>query len=221
MDDTSKILIQCDFDGTITEEDVSVALLDVHVGDSWRRLLEEYREGRLSVGAFNSRAFAMIKDDKDTLLGTVWERAKIRAGFHEFVDYCIARGFRLVTVSNGLDFYIEAILRRIGLGKLEFFASQTSFHPEGLEVEYTGPDGSSLNDGFKEAYVTFFLRRGYQVVYIGDGLSDMSPASKCHHVFATGDLLARCREMNLVCTPFTDFHDVIKSLDTVYPQNVP
>jgi 2-hydroxy-3-keto-5-methylthiopentenyl-1-phosphate phosphatase len=221
MDDTNKILIQCDFDGTITQEDVSVALLDTHVGDSWRQLLEDYRKGRLSVGAFNSRAFSMIKADKDTLLGTVWERAKIRPGFHEFVDYCITRNIRLVAVSNGLDFYIEAILQRIGLGKLEFFASKTSFHPEGLEVEYMGPDGSSLEDGFKDAYVTFFLARGYQVVYLGDGLSDVSPARKCHHVFATGDLLARYREMNLSCTPFTDFHDVIRGLDTIYPKSAP
>lgn len=221
MDGTRKILIQCDFDGTITEEDVSVALLDAHVGDAWRHLLEEYRQGKLSVGAFNSKAFAMIKADEDSLLGTVWDRAKIRGGFHEFVDYCRTRDFRLVTVSNGLDFYIEAIFRRIGLGKLEVFASRTSFHPEGLQVEYTGPDGSSLNDGFKDAYVTFFLARGYQVVYVGDGLSDVSPANKCHHIFATGDLLARCREMNLACTPFTEFHDVIRGLDTIYPQNLP
>jgi len=38
-----KTLIQCDFDGTITEEDVSFILLDTFARGDWRRLLKEYK----------------------------------------------------------------------------------------------------------------------------------------------------------------------------------
>ena len=34
----------------------------------WRQLLSEYREGRISVGDFNTRAFAMVKADEQTML---------------------------------------------------------------------------------------------------------------------------------------------------------
>ena len=34
-----KLAVQCDFDGTITEEDVSFLILDTFVGDIWREML--------------------------------------------------------------------------------------------------------------------------------------------------------------------------------------
>jgi 2-hydroxy-3-keto-5-methylthiopentenyl-1-phosphate phosphatase len=213
MGDTRKVLVQCDFDGTVTVEDISVAILDTYAVADWRPLLEEYKAGKMSVGDFNSGIFGMVKADKYTLMRTVWAKAKIREGFREFVSYCRQRGFRFVIVSNGLDFYIEEILRAEGLGALEVFASRTTFGPEGLEVDYVGPEGELLNDGFKRAHVDFYRSKGYQVVYIGDGLSDVAPASECDHIFAIDDLLSQCRQRDLGCTPFQDFHDVMRGLD--------
>ncbi|MBI2979758.1 MAG: hypothetical protein HYY41_02890 [Chloroflexi bacterium] len=57
----TKTLVQCDFDGTITEEDVSFMLLDAFADGDWRRRLKEYEAGRISVGRFNTEAFSMVK----------------------------------------------------------------------------------------------------------------------------------------------------------------
>ncbi|GAI80891.1 unnamed protein product, partial [marine sediment metagenome] len=73
-----KTLVQCDFDGTITEEDMGYLLLDSFASEGWRRSLTEYREGRISVGYFNTKAFATVKADKQTLLKFVRSRVKIR-----------------------------------------------------------------------------------------------------------------------------------------------
>jgi 2-hydroxy-3-keto-5-methylthiopentenyl-1-phosphate phosphatase len=208
-----KTLIQCDFDGTITEEDVSFFLLDAFAQGDWRRLLRDYKEHKISVGEFNTRAFAMVKADKHTLLGALKGEVKVRAGFHELVNYCLEKGFRLVIVSNGLDFYIKAVLKDPGLRNIEVYAAQTSFHPEGMKVQYVGPDGKILEDGFKEAYVTSFLKLGDRVIYVGNGDSDVAPAKYAHHVFATGDLLAYCRDNNLEYKSFETFLDVVKELD--------
>ena len=208
-----KTLVQCDFDGTITEEDISFLLLDAFAQGDWRRLLQKYKEGRISVGEFNTRAFAMVRADKDRLLEALEGRVKVRAGFDELVNYCLRQGFRLVIVSNGVDFYIESVLKGLGLKDLEVHAAQASFHPEGMKVQYVGPDGKRLEDGFKEAYIQSFLKLGYRVIYIGNGDSDAAPARYAHHVFATGDLLAYNKENNLNCRPFNDFRDVVKDLE--------
>ena len=208
-----KTLVQCDFDGTITEEDMGFLLLDSFGSESWRRLLTDYRENRMSVGRFNTRAFAMIKADKQTLLKFVRSRVKIRAGFQKLLDCCRQRGFRFVIVSNGLVFYIEAILRDIGIDNIDILAAQTHFTPEGIEAKYIGPEGKEIQDGFKEAYTGLFLSRGYRVVYIGNGISDTSPAKRAQHIFATGELLAYCKETKLNCTPFTDLNDVVRGLE--------
>jgi 2-hydroxy-3-keto-5-methylthiopentenyl-1-phosphate phosphatase len=210
-----KTLVQCDFDGTITEEDASFFLLDTFAQGDWRRLLRDYKEHRISVGEFNTRAFAMVKADKPTLLGALKGEVRVRAGLHELVNYCLKKGFRLVIVSNGLDFYIRAVLKDLGLENSEVHAAQASFHPEGMKVQYVGPDGKRLGDGFKEAYTKSFLKLEYRVIYIGNGDSDVAPIKYAQYVFATGDLLVYCRENNLKCKPFETFIDVIRELDVM------
>ncbi|HEY4711277.1 MAG TPA: MtnX-like HAD-IB family phosphatase [Dehalococcoidia bacterium] len=210
-----KTLVQCDFDGTVTEEDASFFLLDAFAQGDWRRLLREYKEHRISVGKFNTKAFAMVKANKAALLEALKGGVKVRAGFRELVKYCRRRGFRLVIVSNGLDFYIEAILKDLGLENVEVHAAQAAFNHGGVEVHYVGPDGQRLDDGVKEAYTKSFLKLGYTVIYVGNGDSDVAPAKDAHYVFATGELLAYCRENNLNCKPFETFTDIVKGLEQI------
>ena len=207
-----KTLVQCDFDGTITEEDISFMLLDGFAQGDWQHLLQDYKEHKISVGHFNTQAFAMVKADRLTLLEAAKDKLKIRAGFHELVTYCSRKGFRLVIVSNGLEFYIKEVLRELGLGKLEVHAAQTQFCADGLKVQYIGTDGKQLDDGLKEACIKSFLKEGYRVIYIGDGDSDIRPARYAHQIFATGELLAYCKEHNLKCKPFNSLNDVVEAL---------
>jgi len=213
--EVKKTIVQCDFDGTITDKDVSFLLLNHFADGNWRQLLEDYRGGKITVGAFNREAFAMIKADKQTLRDFIFanKEVEIRTGFNELLGYCSKKGFKFVIVSNGLDFYIEAVLRDIDMDSIEIYAAQTQFTSDGLKVKYTGPDGRQLKDNFKDAYTELFLGRGYRVVYIGNGISDFSPAKQAHHIFATSDLLTYCKEENLSCTPFDGLNDVVRGLE--------
>ncbi|MDP6142195.1 MAG: MtnX-like HAD-IB family phosphatase [Dehalococcoidales bacterium] len=209
----TKDLIQCDFDGTITEDDVSFLMLDAFADGDWRQLLVEHKEGRMSVGRFNTRAFTMIKENKQTLDRFVAEKARLKPGFHELLAYCRQKGSRFVIVSNGLNFYIKTILATINVNNIEIYAAQARFDPAGIRTQYIGPDGTELQDGFKEAYIRYFLKSGYRIIYAGNGVSDISSARLAHHIFATSHLLAHCEETNLNCTPFIDLHDIVNGLD--------
>jgi 2-hydroxy-3-keto-5-methylthiopentenyl-1-phosphate phosphatase len=213
--EVKKTIVQCDFDGTITEKDVSFLLLDTFADGNWRQLLADYRGGKITVGAFNREAFAMIKADKQTLVDFIFanKEVEIRTGFNELLSYCSKKGFKFVIVSNGLDFYIEAVLKDISMDNIEIYAAQTRFTSDGLKVKYIAPDGSQLYDDFKYTYTKLFLGRGYRVVYIGNGISDFPPVKQAHHIFATADLLTYCREKNLSYTPFADFNDVVRGLE--------
>ncbi|MFC2035361.1 MtnX-like HAD-IB family phosphatase [Chloroflexota bacterium] len=213
MSEITKTLVQCDFDGTITEEDISFILLDTFANRDWRRLLRDYQKGKISVGRFNMVAFAMVKANRESLLEVALSTMRIRPGFPQLLDCCRRKGFRFAIVSNGLDFYIEEILRVIGMAEIEVLAAQTSFHPEGLETLYIGPDGNYLNENFKGAYVNSFLEEGYRIIYVGDGTSDISPSKQCHYVFATGELATHYKRLNLNCISFTDFNEVVRVLE--------
>ena len=213
LSQATKTLIQCDFDGTITEKDTSFILLDSFAQGDWQKLLQEYKEHRISVGQFNTQAFAMVKADESSLLRAIKGKVKIRTGFHELVDYCAMKGFRLVIVSNGLEFYVKAILEEIGVENIVTYAAKAQFHPSGMKVQYIGPDGKQLDDGLKEAYIKLLLGQGYKVIYVGNGDSDIVPAQYAYQVFARGELLTYCRQHNLECTPFDSFLDVIRAVE--------
>ncbi len=208
-----KTLVQCDFDGTITLQDTSYLMLDAFASGDWRQPLAEYIKDKITVGHFNTQAFAMIKADRQTLLDFIKGKVEIRAGFSELLDYCRHKGFQFVIMSNGLDFYIEAILRDIGVENVEVFAARTEFRPEGVEVKYIGPEGNQLQSDFKGTYTRLFVKEGYRVIYVGNGISDLPAARQAHHVFATGDLLTGCKEKNINCIPFVNLDDIIKELE--------
>jgi 2-hydroxy-3-keto-5-methylthiopentenyl-1-phosphate phosphatase len=212
-----KTAVQLDFDGTVTEEDVSFLLLDTYVGPRWREYLKDYTSGRVPVGVFNKKVFAMMKADRKTMTDLVLnsDRVKIRPGLHEYADYCSRKGIRNVIVSNGLVFYIEAILKKLDLNGFEVHAAQNRFYPGGMKVAYIGPDGTEMEVGFKEAYTRLLKKSGYDVIYVGNGASDIFSARQASHVFAVDELLKRCRREKVPCTPFTDFYDIIRGLEAL------
>ena len=209
-----KTAVQLDFDGTVTVEDVSFLLLDTFVGSQWRKYLDEYSHGDISVGTFNKKVFGMMQADKKTMTDFVLtsDRVKIRPGFTEFLDYCKKKDYKIVIVSNGLTFYIEAILGKLGVDGLDIHAAENVFYPGGMRVRYLGPDGKEIEVGFKEAYTDMLCQQGYQVIYVGDGNSDIYPSRKAKHVCATASLLQRCHAEKLKCFPFYNFYEVIDVL---------
>jgi 2-hydroxy-3-keto-5-methylthiopentenyl-1-phosphate phosphatase len=212
-----KTAVQLDFDGTVTEEDVSFLLLDTYAGSGWRKYLDEYSAGDISVGAFNKKVFGMMQADRKTLTHFVLSspRVKVRPGLKDFIEYCQNKGIKVVIVSNGLTFYIEAILEKLGIDGLDIHAAENVFSSGGVRVRYLGPDGKEVDAGFKETYTDMLCKKGYQVIYIGNGTSDIYSSRKAKYVCATADLLERCRKEKLKCYPFNDFFDVMKVLRTL------
>ena len=218
MEKAQRTLVQCDFDGTVTIGDVSYLLLDAFASGDWRYWEKQYAAGEISVGRFNTEVFSMVTADRQTMLDYIKGKVTIRPGFDEFVALYRRRGFRLVIVSNGLEFYIKQVMEDIGMPDLETHAAETYFYPGGLRVEYTSPDSTVADIGPKGAFANLFLSDGYRVVYIGDGRSDFEPARQCHTIFAAadgGNLLSLCRRNNVACQPYTTFHDIIRVMETL------
>ena len=208
-----KTMFQCDFDGTITCEDISFMILDAYGDKNWRKMFEEYKAGKISVGRFNTLAFATVKADKETLLKLIRERAELRPGFVKLIESCKKRDFEFAIVSNGLDFYIEAILENIGINGIRVYSARTRFVPNSIEALYLGPDGKLVEDSFKDVHLRLFQKQGYRVIYAGNGTSDAAPAQEASHIFATGDLLDQLRKSNIDCIPFKDLNEIAEHLE--------
>jgi len=203
------MIIQCDFDGTITRNNLSVLLREKYAHGDWHKIDADYLHGRLTVEQSNKLQFARIKESKEKLQEFVRQHIEVMPGFSEFVRYCRESAIPFVIVSSGLDFYIETVLAQIGMPDLELHCGQTSFGKDGIAVSYTNPEGSIIDMGFKRKYLSWLKKRGENIIYIGDGLSDLEAAHHADHVFATGHLLRLLRAESVDYSTFSDFYDLL------------
>jgi len=206
------MIIQCDFDGTITRNNLSVLLRQNFARGDWQKVESDYLNGRMTVEQSNKLQYALIREPKDKLQEFVRQHIELRPGFVDFVRHCRDTTIPLVIVSSGLDFYIETALVHIGMEDLEVHSGQTSFGQEGILVSYTDPEGNLINEGFKRKHLTWLRKRDSHIVYIGDGLSDLDAARNADHIFATDHLLRLLSSSSVAFSEFSDFHDVLRQI---------
>ena len=203
------MIIQCDFDGTIIRNNLSVLLRETFAQGDWQSIESDYLLGHLTVEQSNILQFAFIKEPKEKLQEFVRQHIELRLDFLEFVRYCQKSAISFAIVSSGLDFYIEPVLVEIGVQDLELHCGQTSFSKDGIMVSYYDPEGGVLNHGFKRKHLSSLKKRGNNVVYIGDGLSDLEAARQADYVFATGHLSKLLSLESVLYYPFVNFKDVL------------
>lgn len=202
------MIIQCDFDGTIITNNISVMMRERFAPSQWRGIETDYLEGRLTVEQSNRRQYTLIKETRETLVEFVRENYKLRPGFLKFVSDCRDKGIRFAVVSSGLDFYIETVLDSIGITDMEVHCAGTAFTKDGVIVTYLDPEGNVVDSGFKETYLTWLTGQNRPVVYFGDGLSDLAAASAADYVFACDHLHRMLNANSVKHFEFADFGDV-------------
>ncbi|MFC1981847.1 MtnX-like HAD-IB family phosphatase [Chloroflexota bacterium] len=203
------MIIQCDFDGTIIRNNLSVLLREQYACGDWQKIDSDYLHGHLTVEQSNKLQFAFIKEPKERLQEFVLQHIELRPGFVEFVRYCQGSAIPFAIVSNGLDFYIEPVLVEIGMPDIELHCGRTSFSRDGIDVSYHDPEGNVLNHGFKKKYLTWLKKRGTKIIYLGDGLSDLEAARQADHVFATGHLPDLLNTQSTAHSTFSDFYELL------------
>ncbi len=206
------MIIQCDFDGTIIRNNLSVLLREKYACGDWQKIDSDYLHGHLTVEQSNKLQFSLIKEPKERLQEFVRQHIELRPGFVEFVRYCRESAIPFAIVSSGLDFYIEPVLAQIGMRDLELHCGRTSFSRDGIDVSYYDPEGNVIKKGFKKKYLTWFKKRGKNIIYLGDGLSDLEAARQADHVFATGHLLDLLDAQSIAHSAFSDFYDLQRQI---------
>jgi len=206
-------VIVCDFDGTVTVEDVTNIIWDAHLDYDWRAtLVPPSREGRWTALEMIAQGYGGVRVAEDQLLAEVRPQAHLRPGFTDFVALCRDRRWHFEVVSHGLGFYIRDILPP-GIALTSFEGTY-----EGGRWRVRLPDGMTLAPGedFKTQVVANLLARhpGHATIYVGDGRLDFPAARGCDRVFAVrGSVLAaHCRAAGVPFVEFDTFAEVSAGL---------
>lgn len=201
-----------DFDDTIVMANTSRAVFERFGAPEWREHEAEYHAGRLTVEEYNVAAMRTVTATYEELREFTANEAVLREGFHELLDWAHWNDWVPVIVSNGFDFYVDAVLDKAGIDRVARHTARTRFDYRWV-AQYLSPRGVELLDGFKLSYAAAFQGMGDFVAYAGDGASDVEAAKLAQAVFARDTLLRELDGVHAHIYPFETFHDVVQVLE--------
>lgn len=210
--------VVCDFDGTISNVDVTDKILEAFADPQWLDIESFWKAGLIGSQECLSRQVALIQaesSDIDALVDTV----EIDPHFRAFAAFCGRQDVRLVIVSDGLDRVIHRILLRHGLADLEVFANSlvSGEARHALLSPHQDADCCSKSGTCKCAVISDVVSDFADgILFVGDGRSDFCAAARMADVVAAkSSLLAHLREIGKDCAPFTTFADVQLLLESL------
>lgn len=217
-------IIFSDFDGTITQTDVTDEILTELAHPSWREVEQEWVRGAIGSRECLRRQMALV-DASSEELETLIDSILLDPHFSAFLCFAHQAGAPFYVVSDGFDYVIRRVLKRAGLsGELRngshLFSSV--LHVEGRRTVATFPHpacehGCATCKPEVIRHVARELRGGANgerrpVVFIGDGFSDRFAVEEADIVFAKGQLLEYCGERGVASHAFETFADVEREL---------
>ena len=202
-----------DFDDTAAQQNVAQLLLDRFGDPTWQDARARFRAGELTLNQYQEIAFRNIQADKPAMQAYVKQHASLRPHFKELWDHCQFHEIPMAIVSQGLDFYIQALLEKEGHTQVPVYAVNTSFTPDGISYQYyyARPGEEALGNS-KGLVVERYRQSGHYVIYAGDGMSDFEAAGRADLLFAHRVLAQECTRQDLPYRPFTDFGDVLQAV---------
>jgi len=210
----SSIAVLCDFDGTIARDDVGNLLFRTFAdAELTTPIVEQWKKGIISSRECIEREASLTNVCREDFDRFICQR-KLDPYFKDFVDFAGRNGMEVVIVSDGLDYYIEKMLMRTGLGEIEFYANIMQLVNEKIHVRFPHYDKLDCRDcgNCKTHHLENYKKEGYYIVYVGNGLSDRCPSTCSDLVFAKGELLEFCRENRLNHVEFGNFRDVEREM---------
>ncbi|HEU0277068.1 MAG TPA: MtnX-like HAD-IB family phosphatase [Rhodanobacteraceae bacterium] len=203
--------ILCDFDGTISVEDVTDSLLDRFASPDWQVLERDWRAGKIGSAECMAGQVALLdasRDEIDAHLATL----RIDSAFPAFAEAALAAGCTLRVVSDGLDYAIRAILARYQLEDLPVLANrlvQVGPRSWKLETPFSDTECRVGSGHCKCASAVRAHNRDRRVLLVGDGASDFCAAGEADYVFAKHRLIEHCRHAGIPHASIVGFADAI------------
>jgi len=210
----------CDFDGTITRQDVVDVLLETYGEPPWRNIEQAWIEGRISSRECLDSQMKCTRVT-EAALDDFLSGIEIDEGFHYLASWARNSGFPLIVFSDGFDWIIERVFanNRIDVQALgiRIFASHLDFGSGGPKWSFPHSMACAHGCGTCKPGIIHRLTAPDTVsVVIGDGRSDVFAVDAADVVYAKGWLQSHCREHGIPFHPFSSLTDVLAHLNTIY-----
>lgn len=210
-------VIFCDFDGTVTEKDNIIAIMNKFGPPGWDDLKEGVLNRSISIREGVGKMFSLLPVGlKEEIIDFAVLNARIRPGFQDFLDFAKEEKIPVYIVSGGIDFFIEPIINQFG-PFAGIYCNESDFSQDTIKITWPNNcDKNCENDcGCCKPSIMRQLEQSstYKIV-IGDSVTDFEAAKQADFVFARDYLKVKCEEWGIPHMPFETFYDCIKALKT-------
>jgi 2,3-diketo-5-methylthio-1-phosphopentane phosphatase len=207
------IVLICDFDGTILNIDTLRFLLEKFTKGNWRIIIKKFEQGEITLEECLNILWSRIRIPKHILLRELEKAATIRSNLNNLINFCRIHDIPFIISSAGLDFIINHFLDLTGSkDHIEIVTLKTKYQDNRILITFPKLlDTTSID--FKEDLVKSYKRNGYNVVFIGDGISDYNAALNADFSFTIkdSDLTIFCKKRGIPHQEITDFEEVYLS----------
>ena len=207
--------VVCDFDGTITMRDTAWTMLHIFGPPGWKRFEAAFHAGTMSDQQVVTEQFRLVGTPITELREWALANTSIRPGAHEFFAWCSQNDLPVTVASNGLDFYIDAVLQEHDLPTIDVVCGRAEQRAGWIAVSYEhlkDPTYPLVQD-HKLVAVQRLKARGLKVAYIGDGAPDYAAAAASDLIFARYRLKERCDANGIPYQPFEDFLQIVVAIE--------
>ncbi len=210
-----KPIIFCDFDGTFTEKDVGYRMFKYFSKGRSDAIVKEWKKGLISSRECLHREAEMIRVTPKEIFDFL-DNFTLRDGAIDFYRKVKANSIPFILVSDGIDIYIDYILNRFGLGEIRRYCNKGIFKGNKLYLEFSSDDNECKRCGScKGVRIKEIMENtsDHEVIFIGDGLSDICAVPYAGRIFARGDFLKYCNLNNISAIEYRDFFDILKHVE--------
>lgn len=213
----NKLVIFCDFDGTITNQDNIISIMKKFAPPEYLPIKENILGQRQSIREGVAEMFELLPVSlKDQIISYLQEQAQIREGFADFVSYTKKHNIPLYIVSGGIDFFVHPMLEKFGPFS-GVYCNESDFSGESIKIQFPhGCDGQCTSNGCgccKPSIIRKLQGNDALSVVIGDSITDLEAAKLADIVIARDFLIEKCEELHIPYEPFENFQDVINVID--------
>lgn len=189
------IQVFCDFDGTITNNDNIMSIMEKFAPPEAEEIKQKILSQELSIQEGVSQLFRLITINlHDDIIQFLQETAEIRTGFHEFIQFINENNISFYVISGGMDFFVYPLLQEI-IPKEQIYCNATDFSGEFVEVKWPHPCDEQCQHSCglcKSSLIRKLSSKDDFHIVIGDSITDLQATKQADKVFARDFLITKC-----------------------------
>jgi len=209
-----QLLIACDFDGTVTQQDTLVEILDRYGAPDWRQIQDQVVSGALSIREGLAQEMATVNADATSLKTLLANQINIDPTFLSFFKLMQLKGIPVILLTGGFDFCVETVLDRQPMGPIPYLSNRLiptdhAGSQNNWQIEFPFPSERCQDCGYCKADpILDWKDQGYTTIFIGNGVTDRCPTQVADLAFAKDELLSWSQSEGVPALAFTTFNDV-------------